>query len=448
MNNILQAIKAAGGLGLMVGGSVRDMLLGIEPKDFDIEVHGLEVSALLDILKRFGRVDVVGMSFGVIKLYANDGHDYDFSLPRRESKEGRGHKGFIVNPDPNMNPRDASCRRDFTINAMAYDPLVNQLYDWHDGEYHLRNRILSATSSHFAEDPLRVLRGMQFCGRFNLGANYRTIRMCQDLFAEYPTLAKERIWEEWKKWALKSTVPSRGLQFLAQTGWIAWYPELFNLQGVEQDPLWHPEGDVWEHTLHTVDKMIYRCEQRNIFGTERLVRVFAALCHDMGKVNTTVKGEDGRIRSIGHEKAGIGPTRSFLESIGCPEAIIEQVIGLVAEHMNYKGAMASKKALRKLAHRLFPATIRQLTSVVWADHAGRPPLPVDKEDMLAELLQRAEADGCADDVPEVVKGRHLLAIGWTPGVHMGKGLQNCYNAWLNARFDTAEDGVRFAGKVQ
>ncbi|CAG0940116.1 partial Multifunctional CCA protein, partial [Anaerolineae bacterium] len=443
-----QAIKEAGGTGLLVGGSVRDMLLGIEPKDRDCEVYGLEVNALLDILKRFGRVDIVGMSFGVIKLYANDGHDYDFSLPRRESKDGRGHRGFLVSSDPDMPIADAAARRDFTINSMAYDPLTDTIIDVYGGQADLRLKYLRATSEHFSEDPLRVLRGMQFCGRFDLIADLRTLKMCEALLDEYDTLAKERIWEEWKKWALKSTVPSRGLKFLDQTYWIEKYPQLAALQDVEQDRSWHPEGTAWLHSLHTVDAMVRLCERKHITGVERLVRIFAALCHDMGKPFTTEKGEDGRIRSIGHEKAGIGPTRSFLESIGCPEAIIEQVIGLVAEHMNYKGAMASKKALRKLAHRLFPATIRQLTSVVWADHAGRPPLPVDKEDMLAELLQRAEADGCADDVPEVVKGRHLLAIGWTPGVHMGNGLQNCYNAWLNGRFDTAEDGVRFAGKVQ
>lgn len=448
MNDILNAIKEAGGLGLLVGGSVRDRQLGVEPKDRDIEVHGLDVNALLDVLKRFGRTDIVGMSFGVIKLYGHDGADYDFSLPRRESKEGRGHKGFIVAPDPDMPIEEAAARRDFTFNAMAYDPLTGQLYDFFDGLVDLQLHWLSATSEHFGEDPLRVLRGMQFCGRFDLIADEYTLDMCRNLVGEYDTLAKERIWGEWEKWALKSIVPSRGLEFLEQTHWLEKYPQLADMGPVEQDRLWHPEGGALTHTLHVVDQMAELCRRKNITGRERLVRIFAALCHDMGKPTTTVCGEDGRIRSIGHEKAGIAPTRAFLESIGCPEAIIAQVIGLVAEHMNYKGALASKKALRKLAHRVYPATIRQLCDVVWADHAGRPPLPPDREEMLAKLLKRAEENGCADDVPEVVKGRHLLAAGWTPGVHMGKGLQACYNAWLNGKFDTAEEGVKFAGKAK
>jgi len=242
MNHILQAIVAAGGDPIKVGGCIRDELLGLESKDVDVEVFGLSAEALCIVLRRFGKVSIVGESFGVIKLTTED-EDFDFSLPRRDNKTGRGHRGFQVEVDHTMTPAEAALRRDFTINAIG-KRLDGQLVDPYGGKQDLLNGVLRAISEHFSEDPLRVLRGFQFASRFKLIADARTLDMCQKLICEADTLAIERIWGEWEKWALKGVLPSLGLRFLVESGWIRLYPELLNLIDVPQDPEWHPEG--WE----------------------------------------------------------------------------------------------------------------------------------------------------------------------------------------------------------
>jgi len=240
MNDILKAIVAAGGDPIRVGGCIRDGLLGLESKDVDVEVFGLSADALCVVLRRFGKVSVVGESFGVIKLTTKD-EDFDFSLPRRDSKTGRGHKGFQVEVDHSMTPKEAALRRDFTINAIG-KRLDGELVDPFGGEEDLRNRVLRATSEHFSEDPLRVLRGFQFASRFQLKAEPETVEMCRKLIHEADTLAVERIWGEWEKWAMKGVAPSLGLRFLVECGWIRLFPELLNLIDVPQDCHWHPEG--------------------------------------------------------------------------------------------------------------------------------------------------------------------------------------------------------------
>ena len=238
---ILSAIESAGGLPLIVGGAVRDQLLGYALKDIDIEVYRLSIEQLAEVLTPFGRLDAVGRSFGILKLRLPSGRDFDFALPRRESKIGAGHRGFLAAPDPTMTPREAAARRDFTINAMALTP-AGEILDFFGGQADLHARILRHTTAAFAEDPLRVLRGMQFAARFDMRLAPETAALCRALLAEAPTLAIERIWGEWWKWAVKSVRPSAGLQVLAETGWIDLYPELLALIGCPQDPLWHPEG--------------------------------------------------------------------------------------------------------------------------------------------------------------------------------------------------------------
>jgi tRNA nucleotidyltransferase (CCA-adding enzyme) len=309
MKKILEAIAAAGGRPLQIGGSVRDQVLGHVAKDFDIEVYNLSADALIAVLQQFGKVDTVGKSFGVIKL-RNNGNDYDFSLPRRENKSGVGHKGFIVNCDPSMTVAEACARRDFTINAICFDPLKGEYIDPLNGEADLGLRRLHPCSDHFKEDPLRVLRGMQFAGRFRLLPSPMCIVMCEEVKEEYKTLAAERIWGEWEKWAEKSIIPSYGLKFLYITGWIDHYPELVALLDCEQEEAWHPEGTVFQHSCHVVDEMANICEREKIVGEDRVVLMFAALCHDLGKPATT-EVMDGRIKSHGHCEVGVPVAEKF-----------------------------------------------------------------------------------------------------------------------------------------
>lgn len=240
MQDILNAIVEAGGRPLFVGGCVRDEFMGIKSKDIDVEVYGLEADNLIRVLRRFGKVDEVGVSFGVIKLTTSD-DDFDFTLPRTDSKIGEGHKGFVVKVDHTLTPEQAAARRDYTINSMAKD-LDGTLIDPYGGLEDLRRGIIRATSKHFVEDPLRSLRAVQFASRFDFRIEPTTAAMCVKTFKEANSVSVERIYGEMMKWCLKSKKPSRGLRTLLENGWIKLFPELDALVNLPQDPEWHPEG--------------------------------------------------------------------------------------------------------------------------------------------------------------------------------------------------------------
>src|SRR5436190_5217880 len=188
----------------LVGGCVRDWLLQVPTKDYDIEVFGLGYQDLAQALEQWGKVDFVGRSFGVVKLTLPSRRVYDFSIPRRDSKTAPGHKGFEVRFDPALTPAEAAARRDYTINSLMFDPRSNQLLDFFGGRNDLETRILRHTSAAFPEDPLRVLRGMQFAARFELTAAEETTTLARSIKSTYRELAKERVRDEWFKWAQKS----------------------------------------------------------------------------------------------------------------------------------------------------------------------------------------------------------------------------------------------------
>ncbi|MGH7232052.1 MAG: CCA tRNA nucleotidyltransferase, partial [Nitrospiraceae bacterium] len=327
---LCRLIRETGGRPLLVGGCVRDLLLSSRPSDLDLEVYELAPQQLIDVLGSAFDIDLVGQSFGVIKLHH---YPIDISLPRRESKVGMGHRGFEVLSDPWMSLEEAAARRDFTMNAMAIDPATEELLDPFNGQRDLKLRILRHTSPQFAEDPLRVLRGMQFISRFELTPAPETLALCRGLFHEYPTLTPERIWGEWEKWATWAVHPSLGLRFLQEIGWTAMYPELVALQGCPQDPAWHPEGDVWTHTLLVVDQAAQIAVREGLEGHERAVLLLAALCHDLGKPSTTAV-IDGHIRSPGHAECA-DPVSSFLDKLGTSKELATRIMGLVRHHLSH-----------------------------------------------------------------------------------------------------------------
>lgn len=430
MKNILDAIVAAGGRPLFVGGCVRDSLLGIDCKDIDVEVYGLSADKLVDVLSKFGKVDQVGVSFGVIKLTtATD--DYDFTLPRTENKIGLGHKGFQVEVDHTLNPMEAAKRRDFTINSIARD-MDGNLIDPFGGESDLVYGILRATSTHFGEDPLRVLRGFQFCGRFNLVATISTLDKCEKLLPEANTIAIERIYGEVMKWALKSTVPSMGLAFLWNSKWVSLFPELEVLGHTEQDPEWHPEGDVYTHTALVCDAAVEIAVRDGLNDEDRLVLVLAALCHDLGKATCTIV-DNGRIKSPGHDQAGKEPTISLLTRMGFGEKIINQVVPLVVEHMAHIGTEPTEKSVRRLACRVAPSTINQLVRLMEADHSGRPPLPKGCPESPRKILEISKRLEITNSKPKpILKGQHLIdSLNLIPGPHYKVILDKVYQAQLD-----------------
>ena len=452
LRRLLDAILAAGGRPVVVGGSIRDHLLGLPEKDIDIEVFGLALTDLEQALLPF-EVHAVGRSFGVLKVNVEEGGDkegFDVALPRRESKVGRGHKGFVVESDPSMSFADAAGRRDFTLNAIGLDVAAgpDSWLDPHEGMRDLEAGVLRHVSDAFDEDPLRVLRAAQFAARFGLAVDETTIDRCGRLQSELPTLAAERTGEELKKLLLKGVWPSLGLQVLRKTGaLVALFPELNALIGCPQEAEWHPEGDVWIHTMMVVDEAARLCRQRRLDDEERLRVMLGALAHDLGKPGTT-EFVDGRIRSRDHEAAGEPPTRALLARMALPPDLIEDVVALVREHL--KPFMLWKDrdkigdgAIRRLALRV---PLQRLVLVAQADHFGRTTDDALVRDDPAGpwLLAEAARLHVEDQAPRpLLLGRHLQALGLKPGKRFGVLLKEAFDAQLEGVFADELGGVQW-----
>lgn len=438
---VAELIAEAGGHALLVGGCVRDGLLGIPAKDIDIEVYGLDANQVEATLQQQYRLDTVGRAFGVFIL---KGLEMDIALPRRESKTGPKHTDFKVEGDPNMSPLDAAARRDFTINAISYDPLNDKLLDPYNGVADLNARKLRHVSNAFSEDPLRVLRGMQFVARFSLAADPETIALCRALSPKH--LPIERLWEEWKKLILKGTQVGKGLQFLQACDWLKHFPEVEALVGCEQEPEWHPEGDVWNHTCHCLDAY---ASKRIGDEWEDLIVGLAVLCHDMGKPTTSFIDESGRIRSPRHDVEGVPIAKTFLERITRQNKVFDEVLPLVEQHMRplalYRDR-SGNSAVRRLAARV--KRMDRLIRVVHADINGRPPIVCDGFPEGEWLMNKASELAIKDNAPTpILLGRHMIELGACPGKHFGKILDLCYEAQLDGAFTNIESGKLYLKKI-
>ena len=415
----------------LVGGCVRDALLGNPVHDYDIEVYGMPMEKLLKHLQSRGRTDAVGKSFGVIKWSPKPGETYDIGLPRKEINTDTGHRGFSVHADPFLSLESACERRDFTINAMLYCPLEKRLIDFFRGKEDLEKRQLRHTSEAFHEDPLRVMRGMQLAGRFGLSPHPETLTLCRSMHSSFASLPKERLWEEWKKWATQSTHPSMGLSFLNETGWLSHYTSLNQMIGIPQDPQWHPEGDVWEHTLLVCDAVVgAEPWQEGLSCEDRLTIMMACLLHDTGKVTTTktiIKEGLQRIVSPGHAQVSSRLSKVFLHQIGAPLWLAQRVRPLVQEHMMHL-QQPTERAVRRLARRLEPESIKHLCHVMLADARGRGKASQASPIHVMALRKTAEKLEVTDGAPKVlVQGKQLLGMGYPPGKEMGRLLAKVYD---------------------
>ena len=439
---VSRLVAAAGGRAYIVGGAVRDMLLGAKSvKDVDLEVYHLAPEKLQETLRGKFDFDSCGVSFGVLKLKR---FDIDVSLPRRESKRGLGHRGFLVASDPELSIPEAASRRDFTVNAMYFDPLAEELIDPYHGREDLAAKVLRHVSPKFAEDPLRVLRGMQFVARFGLEPAPETIEICRAMTPE--GLAPERLMEEWSKLLVKGVRISRGLEFLRATGWVKYYPELAALIGCKQAPEWHPEGDVWNHTLCCLDA--FACERDEKYpgeDEENLLVALAVLCHDFGKpACTRFDSKKDRIVSRGHDEAGVAPTRAFLARLTNEERLLKEVPPLVQLHMRPFAMWKSHStdsAIRRLAAKV--GRIDRLLRVAAADDRGRPPFPPQPEH-LEWLAREAERLAVAAAAPKpIFLGRHLIALGRSPGPDFKPILDAVFEAQLDGKFSDLEGATEY-----
>ena len=279
---------------------------------------------------------------------------------------------------------------------------------------------------------------MQFAARFELTPAPETVSLCRGIEPE--GLAAERIFEEWRKLVLMGVRPSIGLTFLRDTGWLRHFSELEALIDCPQNPRWHPEGDVWIHTLHCMDVF---ASERVGDAREDLVVGLAVLCHDLGKPATTTIDDDGRVRSRGHERVGVAQTRTFLERLTREVSLVEEVIPLVAEHLapvELFQAGAGDAAVRRLARRA--GRIDRLVRVASADQRGRPPLLIPRFEAGEWLRERAAALDLARSAPgPIVLGRHLIDLGLEPGPRFAPILEACFESQLDGEFDTLEGGI-------
>jgi tRNA nucleotidyltransferase (CCA-adding enzyme) len=432
-------IADAGGRAYYVGGRVRDHLRGIPCLDRDIEVYGLPLSRLQKLLRAHGRVEAVGRAFGVLKFFAAAG-EADFSLPRRESLTGSGHRGFTVDLDPSITPAEACARRDFTVNAMLMDLLTEEISDFHGGRRDLDAGLLRHVGPAFAEDPLRVYRMVQLGGRLDLRPHTSTLELARGM--DLDDLAPERIFAEFAKLFLLAERPSLGMEIALQAGVLEYHPELKAMVDCPQDPEWHPEGDVWTHTLMVLDAAAgLRVGDRQ----EDLALMFGALCHDLGKPATTGEKE-GRIVSPGHAEAGIDPATRFMTSISADRRLLEQVLEFVRYHLrpaefHRVRDQIGNASIRRLA---LKTNIQDLVRLARADHLGRtnPDALAGKFPAGDWLLAKAEALAVRREAPHpLLQGRDLLKRGWTPGPTMGRALEKAFQAQLDGAFTELPDAL-------
>lgn len=432
-NSIIDSIYSAGGRVFYVGGFVRDAILGRENKDIDIEIHGISLSETQEILSRYGKVDLVGSSFGVLKV---SGMDVDFTFPRKERLVGGKHTDFEVTVDPFMPLHEAARRRDFTMNAIMEDVKTGERFDFFGGINDIEEGVIRVVdNSTFIEDVLRPLRACQFAARFNMDLDENLIRLAQTL--DYTTLSKERVTDEIEK-AFKSSTPSVAFNNLLEIGVIRQlFPELQDLVGCPQNPEYHPEGDVWNHTMTVID-MAAKLKE---FTKNPTAFMYFALLHDIGKPATTEINKHGNWSAIGHETVGAEMIPGVLGRFTKEKTNVDYVQKMTAVHMkaHHLGKMKASK-VRVLASEI---DFEELLLFMVCDNS----LPWET---LAEIFEVAKyneirerclefMDDDSFEITPIYTGKMLIEMGVEPGPEMGKLLKEIFQVQLTQVSGNPED---------
>ncbi|MBO6014498.1 MAG: HD domain-containing protein [Oscillospiraceae bacterium] len=410
---IAEKVAREGGRSFFVGGFVRDRIRGEENKDIDMEVHRISFEKLQEILESEGRCIVIGAGFGIFSL---KGFRLDVAMPRTEKTTGRGHRDFAVDVDPFIGEERAAARRDFTMNALMQDVLTGEILDFTGGISDIRNRIIRHVDPRsFGEDPLRALRGCQFAARFGYSIAEETVALCREM--DLSALPGERVFEELKKALLQADCPSVFFEELRRMDGLAvWFAELEKMIGVPQDPVFHPEGDVWNHTMRTVDE----AAKLRSMAREPLYFMLAALCHDMGKPAATQE-INGRFHAYGHDEGGVATAERFLRKITAEKRLIAYVCDAVRLHMR-PNMLVQQKASDKAYRRLFDQSCvpEDLLLLAKADYLASLAEGSYRE---TERKLREQLEGYRRLMERpYVQAKDLLEAGVQPGPDIREGL--------------------------
>lgn len=466
---LCEDVREAGGRAMLVGGSVRDRLLGIDSKDFDIEVYGVEPARLRSVLEQLGQVNKVGEHFSVYKLVCyrpaqprtlsseesvadqaapQVRSEIDVSLPRRESKSGRGHRAFVIEGDASMSFEEAARRRDFTINAILYDPLTDETVDPYAGRDDLARRILRAVAADtFIEDSLRVLRAVQLAARFEMTIDPATIDLCRAI--DLSDLPRERIWGEIEKLLTLAEHPSIGLGAALELGVLdKLFPEIRSLVGYLQQEDGQPAGDSFTHTKLSLDEAVTLAS--DLPKSKSIAVMLATMCHDLGQPSAS---PEVGVEPPQHEKAVVEPTRSILNRLGLHGIggydVRSQVLALVREHRRPREfyrhrETTSDGSFRRLAQRVDIDLLSRVAKACARGH--RSASSSGAEDW---FIERARALGVEHGPPApLLQGRHLLEAGFEPGPQMGKLLRSVYELQLDGKVTTSEEALAAAQRIR
>lgn len=410
---IAEEVSRHNGSTYYVGGYVRDFFSGKQGKDIDIEVHGISPKMLAQILENFGERIEIGESFGIFGL---KGYSLDIAMPRKETNRGKGHKDFDICVDPFCGTYLAAKRRDFTVNALMQNVLTGEVIDHFSGKADLEKGIIRHVNDvSFAEDPLRVLRGAQFAARFNFTVAEQTVELCRRMDLSH--LPKERIMGELEKALLKSEKPSVFFETLRQMNQLdVWFPELKHLIGVEQNPKYHSEGDVWTHTMMVLDAAVRFLPQvKNKTGF-----MLSALTHDFGKAVCT-KVIDGVIHSYNHETLGLPLVEEFMQRLTGERRLTDYVMNMTQYHMK-PNVLAAAEASVKSTNKMFDASVDPegliclatadgLGKITHGEYVSHVPFLEERLALYNEYMSRP-----------YVMGRDLIAAGITPGENFAEYL--------------------------
>lgn len=410
-----------------VGGYVRDSIMGVSSQDIDIVITGIDIPSGLEVLKRHSQIEVNQVvSIAPVFIAEIDNVVIEFAFGRKEISTGNNKNDFYFETE-NVSIEDDLFRRDFTVNAIAKHVLSNEIIDPFNGISDIEKRILRHVSGSFVESPERVLRLASFAARFDFEIADETIELCKSIPRNVP---KEQIWRHINKAFSKAKKPSRWLDCIIRTEWCDLFPEIENMIDIEQNPIWHPEGDVITHTMMVMDEINSLCDDKKV------EMILTTLCHDMGKAHTTFVNEDGFIVSPGHESTD--DCFNFLTRINAPNKTIDFVTKLVKMHMRHNNGV-SKRIVRRILKDLDDIDIKYLGQIIQADHSGRSPLPKKMPDNMVRILELA--DEMENRFIPLIMGRDLIDLGEKPGNHFGNILRMAEQAQLDGIFDNKEDGL-------